>query len=192
MKHVAAYLLAQLGGNDAPSADDIKTILGSVGIEADEEKLTALLTNLAGRDITEVIAAGRTKMAAMPVGGGGGGGAVAPAAGGGGGGGDAAAGGGGGGAAAEEKKEEEEEEEEEVCAGPLSQASQASKPSRPSPRLLRRTRALISSTDSGLKAAGSLRTGPPHGPPPWMDADWCRARARGVGQGRGGGRPAGM
>lgn len=39
MRYVAAYLLAVLGGNTSPSSKDIKTILGSVGIEADDEKL---------------------------------------------------------------------------------------------------------------------------------------------------------
>lgn len=39
MRYVAAYLLAVLGGNASPSAKDIKTILGSVGIEADDERL---------------------------------------------------------------------------------------------------------------------------------------------------------
>lgn len=39
MRYVAAYLLAVLGGNTSPSAKDIKNILGSVGIEADDERL---------------------------------------------------------------------------------------------------------------------------------------------------------
>ncbi len=39
MRYVAAYLLAVEGGNASPSADDIKAILSSVGIEADADKL---------------------------------------------------------------------------------------------------------------------------------------------------------
>ena len=39
MRYVAAYLLATLGGNATPSADDIKAILASVGIDADADKL---------------------------------------------------------------------------------------------------------------------------------------------------------
>ena len=39
MRYVAAYLLATIGGNAAPSADDVKAILASVGIDADAEKL---------------------------------------------------------------------------------------------------------------------------------------------------------
>lgn len=40
MRYVAAYLLAALGGNDVPEAKDIKKILDSVGIEADDTRLT--------------------------------------------------------------------------------------------------------------------------------------------------------
>ena len=39
MRYVAAYLLAALGGAASPSAKDIKAILSSVGIEADDERL---------------------------------------------------------------------------------------------------------------------------------------------------------
>lgn len=39
MRYVAAYLLAALGGNDNPQAKDIKKILDSVGIEADDTRL---------------------------------------------------------------------------------------------------------------------------------------------------------
>ncbi|RZB86069.1 60S acidic ribosomal protein P2B [Glycine soja] len=103
MKVVAAYLLAVLGGNNTPSADDIKEILGSVGIEADEDRIESFLSEVKGKDIVELIAAGKEKLASVPSGGGG---AVAVAA---------APGGGGGGAApaAEVKKEEKVEEKEE-------------------------------------------------------------------------------
>ncbi|KAI6694480.1 hypothetical protein NL676_022190 [Syzygium grande] len=106
MKVVAAYLLAVLGGNTCPTADDLKDILGSVGAEADDDRIELLLSEVKGKDITELIAAGREKLASVPSGGGGGG-AVAVAA--------APAGGAGGGAApaAEAKKEEKVEEKEE-------------------------------------------------------------------------------
>lgn len=39
MRYVAAYLLAALGGNENPEAKDIKKILDSVGIEADDTRL---------------------------------------------------------------------------------------------------------------------------------------------------------
>ncbi|KAF8854445.1 ribosomal protein 60S [Acephala macrosclerotiorum] len=101
MKHLAAYLLLTLGGNTSPSAKDIKTVLESVGIEADDDRLDTLLKELEGKDINELIAEGSSKLASVPSGGSGGG--AAPAAGG------AAS----GGAAAEEKVEEKEEEKEE-------------------------------------------------------------------------------
>ena len=54
MKHLAAYLLLGLGGNSAPSADDIKEVLSSVGIESDDERLKQLLSELDGKDIQNV------------------------------------------------------------------------------------------------------------------------------------------
>ncbi|KAM7496880.1 hypothetical protein LguiA_021294 [Lonicera macranthoides] len=69
MKVIAAYLLAVLGGNTNPSADDLKAILGSVGAEADEEKIELLLAEVKGKDIAELLAAGREKLASVPSGG---------------------------------------------------------------------------------------------------------------------------
>ncbi|KAJ4799369.1 60S acidic ribosomal protein P2 [Rhynchospora pubera] len=103
MKVIAAYLLAALGGNTTPSAEDIKSILESVGAEVEEDRVEFLLSELKGKDLTEVIAAGREKFASVPSGGGVAVAAAAPAAGGG-----AAAP-----AAAETKKEEKVEEKEE-------------------------------------------------------------------------------
>jgi len=54
MKHLAAYLLLGLGGNSSPSAKDIKNVLSSVGIEADDERLDKLLAELKNKDINEV------------------------------------------------------------------------------------------------------------------------------------------
>lgn len=54
MKHLAAYLLLGLAGNASPSASDIKNVLESVGIDADEERLEKLLSELEGKDIQEV------------------------------------------------------------------------------------------------------------------------------------------
>ncbi|CAK7329326.1 unnamed protein product [Dovyalis caffra] len=100
MKIVAAYLLAQLGGNTSPTAEDLKTILGSVGADADDDRIELLLSSVKGKDITELIASGREKLASVPSGGGvavAGGGAPAAAA----------------APAAEAKKEEKVEEKEE-------------------------------------------------------------------------------
>ena len=104
MKYVAAYLMAALAGKESPSADDIKTILESVESEYDESIASKLVSELEGKVVHEVVAAGKEKLKGF----------------GGGGGGVAVGGGGGGGAAApaeakkEEKKVEEEEEEEEM------------------------------------------------------------------------------
>ncbi|CAL1403977.1 unnamed protein product [Linum trigynum] len=105
MKVVAAYLLAVLGGNSSPTAEDLKKILGSVGADADEDRIELLLSQVKGKDTTELIAAGMEKLASVPSGGGGGGIAVAASAG------PAAAG--GAAPAAESKKEEKVEEKEE-------------------------------------------------------------------------------
>ncbi|KAJ0056613.1 hypothetical protein NL108_010561, partial [Boleophthalmus pectinirostris] len=89
MRYVAAYLLAALGGNENPEASDIKKILESVGIEADDTRLTKVITELQGKNVNEVIASGYGKLASMPAGGAvavassaapGAGGAAAPAA----------------------------------------------------------------------------------------------------------------
>jgi large subunit ribosomal protein LP2 len=54
MRHIAAYLLLQLGGNASPSAADVKKVLGSVGIEADDSRLSTLISELKGKSIETV------------------------------------------------------------------------------------------------------------------------------------------
>ncbi|KAG9312977.1 ribosomal protein, large P2 [Chiua virens] len=101
MRHLAAYLLLQIGGNASPSADDVKNVLGAVGIEADDDRLEKLIAELDGKDMNALIVEGSARLSSVPSGG-----AVAAA--------PVTAGGGGGGAApaaaAEEKKEEKKEE----------------------------------------------------------------------------------
>ncbi|CAN0846436.1 60S acidic ribosomal protein P2 [Linum grandiflorum] len=103
MKLLAAYLLAVLGGNTAPTADDLKSILGSVGADAEDVMIELLLSQVKGRDINELIAAGMEKMASsVPCGGGGsanGSVVAAPAA----------------EAAKKEEEAVEEESDEEMC-----------------------------------------------------------------------------
>ncbi|KAF7308616.1 Ribosomal protein 60S [Mycena chlorophos] len=101
MRYIAAYLLLQIGGNASPSAADIKSLLSTVSVEADDERLDKLISELKGKSIDELIAEGTSKLSSVPSGGAaaassGGAGGAAPAA-----------------AAAEEKKEEKEEEKEE-------------------------------------------------------------------------------
>ncbi|XP_074833983.1 uncharacterized protein LOC142002065 [Carettochelys insculpta] len=100
MRYVAAYLLAVLGGNNNPTAKNIKKILGSVGIDADDEHVNKVISELSGKDVDDVVNSGLSKLACVPAGGAL---AAAPAA-------PATA---GGGAPTEEKKEEEKKEESE-------------------------------------------------------------------------------
>lgn len=69
MRHIAAYLLATLGGNDQPSAADIKKILSSVGVEANDTQLKQLLDAVNGNDINKLISDGLSKLATVPTGG---------------------------------------------------------------------------------------------------------------------------
>ncbi|KAK9245217.1 60S acidic ribosomal protein [Lipomyces tetrasporus] len=69
MKYLAAYLLLTSAGNASPSAEDIKTVLSSVGIEPEEDRLSSLLSELEGKDINELIAEGSAKLASVPTGG---------------------------------------------------------------------------------------------------------------------------
>ncbi|RDW90681.1 ribosomal protein P2 [Aspergillus mulundensis] len=107
MKHLAAYLLLALAGNESPSASDIKEVLSSVGVDADDERLEKLIAELQGKDINELIAEGTTKLASVPSGGAGG--AAAPAA--------AAGGAAAAEAPAAEKEEEKEESDEDMGFG---------------------------------------------------------------------------
>lgn len=54
MRYIAAYLLLQIGGNTSPSANDVKKVLDAVGIEAEEEPLEKLISELQGKDINAV------------------------------------------------------------------------------------------------------------------------------------------
>ncbi|WFD24194.1 hypothetical protein MEQU1_002891 [Malassezia equina] len=103
MKHIAAFLLLSLAKESAPTADDVKGLLSTVGIEADAERLDKLVAELDGKNVADVIAEGQEKLASVPSGGAV---AAAPAAGG-------AAAGGEEAPAAEEKKEEEKEESDD-------------------------------------------------------------------------------
>ena len=58
MRYVAAYLLAVLGGNTSPSAADIKEILSSVGIDAADENVKKVISELKNKNLEELMAAG--------------------------------------------------------------------------------------------------------------------------------------
>lgn len=107
MRYVAAALLASLAG-ESVDKKTIKSILDSVGIEADAEKMDKVIAELKGKDVNELIAEGLEKLASVPSGAG----AAAPAAAAG-----AADSGSGGDAKKEEKKEESEEEDDDMGFG---------------------------------------------------------------------------
>ena len=69
MRHVAAYLLAVLGGKPNPSAKDVKGILSSVGVEADANSLEVVVKALNGKSVDQLIAEGLGLLASVPAGG---------------------------------------------------------------------------------------------------------------------------
>ncbi|GKY94999.1 hypothetical protein MPSEU_000464500 [Mayamaea pseudoterrestris] len=103
MRHLAVYLMLQLGGNDSPSKEDITKALSAVGVESDSDSLDKLMAGLDGKSVQELMEAGKELLATFGGGGGGGGAAAA-------GGGDAAP-------SAAAKEEEKEEEVEMDLAG---------------------------------------------------------------------------
>ena len=54
MKHLAAYLLLLISGNEKPSASDIRELLESVGSEADNSRLLPLFDSLRDKSVNEV------------------------------------------------------------------------------------------------------------------------------------------
>lgn len=99
MKVIAAYMLARLGGNTNPSANDLKKLIESVGAEVDGDRIELFLSQVNGKNITELVASGKEKLASVPSGGDAS--AAAPPA------------------IAEETKEEKVEEEEDDFDEPL-------------------------------------------------------------------------
>jgi large subunit ribosomal protein LP2 len=98
MSEVAALLLCKVGGKSGTAAE-ITAVMEAAGLEVNEESLTALLGDMEGKDINELLTAGQEKIKDVPYGGGGGGGAGA------------------GGDVAEVAKVEEPEVEEEMDMG---------------------------------------------------------------------------
>lgn len=65
MRYIAAYLLLQTGGNAHPKAADIKKVLSAGGVEVDEERLTKFLSEVDGKSIDELVAAGSSKLSSV-------------------------------------------------------------------------------------------------------------------------------
>ena len=51
MKHLAAYILLVLGGNQSPSAEDVKKLLKEIGSEADNAELEIMINSLKGKQL---------------------------------------------------------------------------------------------------------------------------------------------
>jgi large subunit ribosomal protein LP2 len=66
MRIIAAYLLAVLGGNSSPTTEDIKNILDSVGVATDTDRADKLVAELEGKNVWEVVAAGKSKLSSVP------------------------------------------------------------------------------------------------------------------------------
>lgn len=69
MRYVAAYLLAVLGGKEAPTVADLEKILSSVGVEVDQTRITKVVADLKGKSVEELIKEGREKLSSVPSGG---------------------------------------------------------------------------------------------------------------------------
>mmetsp|Transcript_114095 Transcript_114095/g.160075 ORF Transcript_114095/g.160075 Transcript_114095/m.160075 type:complete len:95 (+) Transcript_114095:100-384(+) len=74
MKHLAVYMMLVLGGNATPSQEDVEKAMGSVGLEADSDRLAKLMAELEGKDLNELLESGTALLAKLGGGGGGGGG----------------------------------------------------------------------------------------------------------------------
>ncbi|CDS39819.1 60S acidic ribosomal protein P2 [Echinococcus multilocularis] len=68
MRYLAAYLLAQLGGTSRPQESDIKSILSSVGIECEQARAKLVVDQLHGRNVHDLINAGKEKMSTVSFG----------------------------------------------------------------------------------------------------------------------------
>lgn len=58
MKLIAAYALLVVAGKEAPTAEEVTAVVTAAGGEVDEESLTALMGDLEGKSIHELLAKG--------------------------------------------------------------------------------------------------------------------------------------
>ena len=64
MRYVAAAMLISLAGENV-TAEKIREILGSVGVDCDDAKMKLVVEQLAGKNMEDVLEAGRGKLASM-------------------------------------------------------------------------------------------------------------------------------
>ena len=63
MKHIAAYALLVLGGNENPSAADVKKVLTAAGASADDARMNELIESAKGKSFHELVSGGLAKIA---------------------------------------------------------------------------------------------------------------------------------
>ncbi|KAL0584572.1 hypothetical protein ABG067_005595 [Albugo candida] len=69
MRHIAAYLLCVLGGNDSPSSSDIEKVISSFGGTVDSDQVERLLKDMEGKDVEEMMKSGKEKLSGISIGG---------------------------------------------------------------------------------------------------------------------------
>jgi large subunit ribosomal protein LP2 len=65
MKYVAAYALLVLGGKAEPTSADLEKVLKEAGIKADSAHSDRLIAALKGKNLTQIMAAGKAKMSSL-------------------------------------------------------------------------------------------------------------------------------
>ena len=65
MRHIAAYALLVLAGNNSPSAADVDKVVKDAGAPADSEKSKALVAALAGKEFHELVSTGMKTLSSM-------------------------------------------------------------------------------------------------------------------------------
>ena len=58
MKHIAAFALLVLGGNENPSAADVEKLLKEAGVKADSEKIEGMLKSFEGKSFHSMVEGG--------------------------------------------------------------------------------------------------------------------------------------
>ena len=67
MKIIGAYLLAVLGGNNNPDSYAINKILNSVGLEADEDSINKIISDMEGKEISELMCKGSNRLSYISI-----------------------------------------------------------------------------------------------------------------------------
>lgn len=60
MRHLSAYLMLVLGGNDSPSAADVSKVLSAVGVESVDAEVEKLIAAVEGKVCSSSLAVRRT------------------------------------------------------------------------------------------------------------------------------------